>query len=852
MNKALFKEKEFWILLFIGVGYFYRPLFLRETFFFRDLYLDILPHKQVFADFLNARELPLWNPYLHGGQPYLADLPYFPFYPSNLLYLFLPVLRAFNLTIVFHLILGSVSAYLCSRVIGLRTVSSFIVGILYGFCGYTLSLTNLGGRFIVIPYLPLLLMFWHVYLLERKRRWFILAVAAGVLQILAGAPETNVVSMLLLLGWALCYHYPHRSIFQKVRGWVLLGVFIVGIASIQLLPAAEMASQSYRRYGLRYTTFTTWSLHPERCAEIIFPGLLGYVDKLPWNIHYWGGMLVDQGNPCILSIYFGAIAVALAVFGGLHRNSAEIFPFKVRIFLFSLVVSSLLLSFGRFLPFFHLLFRYVPFVTVFRYPIKFFIAGIFPLALLAGYASEVHFDEEYSKANNQASPTKRLRKNSSGNMRIFLWGIAAIFFMFTAMFLLSKNFAHWFLQVFFKRSAEDVMHHGVSSSCVHVTVIWFSVTLLYQYRRIQQRQWQHWMLAGILVIDLLLAGRRVNFYAPEELFTDIPQVVSIIHHEIGDGRLFRTEDPEGMILQVTANNIFQIPPDSLIWGTRWNLATLFSHIGPYYKVPIIFHDTLALGSLRLEKLRTLLYSLPWEQRLPLLSAGGVTLILTSEDFAAPGIRRLGEIPNWSDLRLYLYRNETAAARVEFVTNWQEVDSDAKALGAMLHPNFDPRKHVVLQKSEAPFSFPFSQKEDQQDGRTIRIDTQPAQDIEVSSQKCRDLHININKNRSNAHSTLFSVSSDCDGYLVFSEPFYPGWHVSVDGRPTPILRANFAFSAVFLQAGEHDVERWYRPTSLLLGILSALVFCGLLFVVTYFEPQISQITQITSIIGEKNL
>ena len=37
----------------------------------------------------------------------------------------------------------------------------------------------------------------------------------------------------------------------------------------------------------------------------------------------------------------------------------------------------------------------------------------------------------------------------------------------------------------------------------------------------------------------------------------------------------------------------------------------------------------------------------------------------------------------------------------------------------------------------------------------------------------------------------------EGYLVLADTWYPGWRASVDGRSVPILRANYAFRAVFV-------------------------------------------------------
>jgi uncharacterized membrane protein YfhO len=68
-----------------------------------------------------------------------------------------------------------------------------------------------------------------------------------------------------------------------------------------------------------------------------------------------------------------------------------------------------------------------------------------------------------------------------------------------------------------------------------------------------------------------------------------------------------------------------------------------------------------------------------------------------------------------------------------------------------------------------------------------------------------------------------------GYLVRAYTYYPGWRATVDGRPTEILRANYAFMALPLGPGEHRVELRYRPVSLTFGAvvsgLSLLVVIG---------------------------
>jgi hypothetical protein len=49
-----------------------------------------------------------------------------------------------------------------------------------------------------------------------------------------------------------------------------------------------------------------------------------------------------------------------------------------------------------------------------------------------------------------------------------------------------------------------------------------------------------------------------------------------------------------------------------------------------------------------------------------------------------------------------------------------------------------------------------------------------------------------------------VIAPMDGFLRISEVYYPGWKVSIDGRPVPVCRADYAWMAVFLPKGEHVV------------------------------------------------
>jgi hypothetical protein len=63
-------------------------------------------------------------------------------------------------------------------------------------------------------------------------------------------------------------------------------------------------------------------------------------------------------------------------------------------------------------------------------------------------------------------------------------------------------------------------------------------------------------------------------------------------------------------------------------------------------------------------------------------------------------------------------------------------------------------------------------------------------------------------------------------VVVRNSWAPGWHATVDGRPTPMVRADFFLQAVPVLAGEHVVRLVYREPAIGAGLLaSAVVWLG---------------------------
>jgi len=130
----------------------------------------------------------------------------------------------------------------------------------------------------------------------------------------------------------------------------------------------------------------------------------------------------------------------------------------------------------------------------------------------------------------------------------------------------------------------------------------------------------------------------------------------------------------------------------------------------------------------------------------------------------------------------------ALGRAWVVPSARRVPSD-EMLAALTDPAFDPTSEVLLEL-DPPSSI-----------------LHPPSSILHSP----ILSLQDAPNRVTIHATLTAP-----GYLVLADTWYPGWQATVDGKPVGILRANYAFRAVWLEAGEHIVEFTYRPRMVVVG------------------------------------
>jgi hypothetical protein len=143
----------------------------------------------------------------------------------------------------------------------------------------------------------------------------------------------------------------------------------------------------------------------------------------------------------------------------------------------------------------------------------------------------------------------------------------------------------------------------------------------------------------------------------------------------------------------------------------------------------------------------------------------------------------------------VYRNPRLLPRATIVHEARGVSSAKDALAALASPDFDPAREVILETAR-PDRFPrkpVRSPGSESDGSSATLLPSPPNQATIRADLSRP------------------------GYLVLADTFYPGWQAYVDGQRVEILRANYAFRALPLDAGEHEVRFQYRPRSFVVGL-----------------------------------
>jgi hypothetical protein len=141
-------------------------------------------------------------------------------------------------------------------------------------------------------------------------------------------------------------------------------------------------------------------------------------------------------------------------------------------------------------------------------------------------------------------------------------------------------------------------------------------------------------------------------------------------------------------------------------------------------------------------------------------------------------------------------NEEWLPRARVVPRAEVESDDERALARMRDPNFDAAGTVLLSEKPADAAADAA-GEPAGAGGPVRFLLDEPDSVQVE------------------------VAGSGGGYLVLADTFFPGWRALVDGVERPIVRANLAFRAVPLRAGDAVVSFEYRPLSVRVGLAVSL-------------------------------
>ena len=122
-----------------------------------DLILENYAWKLFITRSLKARQIPLWNPYIFAGVPFLAAGQHSALYPFSILFYVLPIARAYGYFTVLQLFLAGLFAFIYARVIGLGRFGATVTAITYMFSAFMIVSVVFTMIIAAAAWLPLLL-----------------------------------------------------------------------------------------------------------------------------------------------------------------------------------------------------------------------------------------------------------------------------------------------------------------------------------------------------------------------------------------------------------------------------------------------------------------------------------------------------------------------------------------------------------------------------------------------------------------------------------------------------------------------------------------------------------------------
>jgi len=791
-----------------------------------DLILENYVWKLFIRRCVSAGELPLWNPYLFTGVPFLAAGQHSALYPFSLIFYVMPLARAYGLFTAVQFGLAGVGMYLFLRALGARPLGGLIAGIAYAFSAFMVVSVAFTMMIAAAAWLPWCLLALEMVIarcefrpardgngLTRPRLrdgapWLVLGAVFLGMQVLAGHVEITYYVLLIMAFYAALRLLQARRANKRPpwRGALLVvGTVVLGLAlgAVQLLPLYEFVRCNFRSgaaaYRVTYRDVIGWAYPLRQLVTFLVPDFYGnpsihrYLDivTLRWapitrnalgeaiSAVEWMKGLPTWKNYVEAGSYVGILPLLLAVVALFSRR------FVRHAVVFTLLaLISLLFVFGT--PLYRLLFL-LPGINQLHTPFRWVFPYTVAVAALAGMGASALLDEGERFARRQGT--------SLGQLSVAVGGLGLL------GLLLIMAWPGPFVRLAERIMAtSELTQRAYASAAMLLSyqcrnfLLFFAATMgsgLALLACVRHWSWRGMaigpgFMALVLVADLFAFGYGFNPKADPSLLEVKPAVVQFLEQDDSPWRFTTFIRPGEKPLNANAG---------MLYG--------FEDIRGYDSIiPRQYVDFMSLIEVQDELLYNRIAPLSERESLdsPLLDLLNVKYVLTTQEIGNPGYELVHEGP----LRVYV--NGDYMPRAFAVTNARRVPS-AEMLEALR--GCDPREAVLLEERVVPA--------EPQQGETGTKQAGGGQLLPVSI-----LLRQFNE-------VLLSVSLPEPGWVVLTDAYFPGWRAYVkrvgtgeQERQVPIERAYGAFRAVELPAGEWELRFHYMPRSFQVGLYVSFI------------------------------
>lgn len=256
-----------------------------------DLYLENYVWKQFIVDSLKNREIPLWNPAILAGAPFLAAGQHSAMYPPSILFYIMPLSAAYGWFAALHLFLASWFAYWLARTLKIGRSGSLIAGIAFGLSGFMIIRNVFPMIIAAAVWLPVILISIE-RIVQRATRddgnliAYIPEIVLGILALgmvlLAGHPEMYYYIALVSLAYGLWrlvqLQRARRHWGATLRTTGLLATMAstgAALGAAQWLPLLELVQTNFRQGGAGFREVLGWAYPLRRVISMVIPDFYG-------------------------------------------------------------------------------------------------------------------------------------------------------------------------------------------------------------------------------------------------------------------------------------------------------------------------------------------------------------------------------------------------------------------------------------------------------------------------------------------------------------------------------------------------------------------------------------------------